>query len=147
MWILISLDLMKFSNFFIFSSSLSFFGIAFSIIFFVYIPSTLYLLISFVKISLILSSKPEIALGIFLDFSSFKVLNSDFLEVFFEIVFFVFFTILGLEFLLDFDLVFFFFKFFLTDDFFLDTLVFFLTTFFFLFCHNSILKLLHYCEG
>ena len=73
-----SLDLIKFSNFSIFSSSLSFFGIAFSIIFFVYIPSTLCLLINFTKISLILSSNPEIALGIFLGLSTFRVLVSDF---------------------------------------------------------------------
>ena len=147
MWILISLDLIKFSNFSIFSSNLSFFGIAFSIIFFVYIPSTLCLLINFVKISLILSSKPEIALGIFIGFSFFKVLIPDFLETFFTTVFFVFLTILGLEFLLDFALVFFFFKIFLTADFFLDTFVFFLTTFFFLFYHKSILKPLRYLEG
>jgi hypothetical protein len=103
-------------------------------------------LINFVKISFILSSKPEIALGIFLNFSSFKVLKSDFLLSFFATDFFAFLRILGLEFLLDFTLVFFFFKFFLAVTLFLDTLVFFLTTFFFFFCHNIILTSLHYHE-
>ena len=102
------LDLIKFSNFSIFSSSLSFFGIAFSIIFLVYIPSTLCLLINFVKISFILSSKPEIALGIFFGLSSFKILDTDFLETFFAAVFFVFLIILDLGFFLDFVLVIFF---------------------------------------
>jgi hypothetical protein len=61
-------------------------------------------LISFVKISLILSLKAEIAFGVFCGFFSFKVLTSDFFASFLVVVFFVFFSILGLEFLTDFTI-------------------------------------------
>ena len=103
-------------------------------------PSTLCLLINLVKISLIFSSKPEIALGIFFGLCSFKVLTKDFFNNFFESFFLVFLIVLDLETLLDLGDDFFLVDFFLVDDFFFRWIIFFLSYFFFLFYHNFILQ-------
>jgi len=115
---LILLEVIKSSNFLIFSSSLNLLGIAFSIIFWVYIPSTLCLLISLAKISFIFSSKPEIAFGIFIGLSSFIVLTEEVLNTFLLTVFFFFLIVFGLEIFDDCAVVFFLIAFFLISDFF-----------------------------
>ena len=143
---MILLEVIRSLNFLIFSSSLNFLGIAFSIIFCVYIPSILCLLINLANISFIFSSKPEIAFGIFFGLSTFAGLFKFFLDTFFKTVFFVFFIIFALDTWEDLEIDFFLVKFFFYRSFLFSYLCFLLYCFFFLFCHNFILILLHCCE-